>query len=190
MLNREWAMPNSATFEIAPIRALIDRVLTEHPGIWADPFVRDSRFKHRMTFTNDLNNDFAATSHTDAREFLQRLPSDSLDGVLFDPPYSPRQITECYQGVGLKASMTDTQSSFYSTLKQEISRVVRNGGVVVSCCWNSGGIGKSRGFTLTELLLVAHGGWHNDTIVTVERMDRPATLFDGPDGCDSGSCFT
>ena len=171
-------MPNSSTFEIKPIGELINRVLTEHPGTWADPFVRDSRFKHRMAFTNDLNTDFDATSHTDAREFLQSLPTDSLDGVLFDPPYSPRQITECYQGVGLQVSITDTQSAFYTTLKQEISRVVRNGGMVVSCSWNSGGIGKTLGFELVELLLVPHGSWHNDTIVTVERSNCPATLFD------------
>ena len=32
-----------------------------------------------------------------------------------------------------------------------------------------GGIGKQYGFEIIEILLVAHGGWHNDTIVTVER---------------------
>lgn len=31
------------------------------------------------------------------------------------------------------------------------------------------GIGKTRGFEIVEILLVAHGGNHNDTIVTVER---------------------
>jgi len=38
------------------------------------------------------------------------------------------------------------------------------------CCgWDSNGFGKNRGFELIELLLVCHGGRHNDTIVTVER---------------------
>lgn len=31
------------------------------------------------------------------------------------------------------------------------------------------GIGKKNGFEIIEILLVAHGGMHNDTIVTVER---------------------
>jgi hypothetical protein len=35
--------------------------------------------------------------------------------------------------------------------------------------WNSSGIGIKRGFELIEVLLVCHGGSHNDTIVTVER---------------------
>ena len=32
-----------------------------------------------------------------------------------------------------------------------------------------GGIGKNNGFKIVEILLVPHGGWHNDTIVTVEK---------------------
>ena len=31
------------------------------------------------------------------------------------------------------------------------------------------GIGKKYGFEIEEILLVPHGGWHNDTIVVVER---------------------
>ena len=34
--------------------------------------------------------------------------------------------------------------------------------------WNSGGIGKKYGFEIKKILLVAHGGWHNDTICTLE----------------------
>jgi hypothetical protein len=30
-------------------------------------------------------------------------------------------------------------------------------------------MGKGRGYQMEELLLVAHGGAHNDTIVVVER---------------------
>jgi len=47
--------------------------------------------------------------------------------------------------------------------------VIRHGGVVVSCGWNSGGVGKTLGFCLESVLLVPHGGPHNDTIVTVEK---------------------
>ena len=97
-INRKWAMPNSNTFSIKPIREIIDRHLTE--GVWVDPFVRNSPFKDRMTFTNDLNPEFEATHHLDALDFMKTLDDNSVDGVLFDPPYSPRQISECYQGVG------------------------------------------------------------------------------------------
>ena len=40
---------------------------------------------------------------------------------------------------------------------------------MISFGWNSIGFGKNRGFEIIEILLVAHGGTKNDTIVTVER---------------------
>ena len=56
-----------------------------------------------------------------------------------------------------------------ATKKKEISRIVKKGGYVLTFGWNSGGIGKTKGFEIVEILIVAHGGWHNDTIVTVEK---------------------
>lgn len=46
---------------------------------------------------------------------------------------------------------------------------IKPNGLAISCGWNSGGFGKMLGFEIVEILLVAHGGNHNDTIVTVER---------------------
>ena len=57
----------------------------------------------------------------------------------------------------------------YMKSGEEIGRIVNRGGIVISCGWNSGGIGKKYGFEILEILLVPHGGAHNDTIVTVER---------------------
>lgn len=165
-------MPNSQTFRIKPIKELIGTYLSSpelSKGIVIDPFVRDSVFKEKTTYTNDLNPDYEADYHEDALYFLNRWTTDQISVVLFDPPYSPRQITECYQSVGKKVTMTDTQASFWGNMKKAISRIVHKGGIVISCGWNSGGIGRSNGFELEEVLLVPHGGWHNDTIVTVDR---------------------
>ena len=49
-----------------------------------------------------------------------------------------------------------------------ISRIVKIGGKVITFGWNSGGIGYKYGFEIERILLVPHGGWHNDTICTVE----------------------
>jgi len=43
------------------------------------------------------------------------------------------------------------------------------GGFAISFGWNSIGMGKTHGFEIIEILLVCHGGAHNDTIVTVDR---------------------
>ena len=158
-------MPNHNTFSIKPIQILIDKHLND--GKWLDPFSRNSPYKNK-TITNDLNTEFEADYHLEALEFLKQFDDNSIDGVLFDPPYSPRQISECYKNVGRDVHMKDTQSSFYSDRKREVARILKPKGIVICFGWNSGGVGKSLGFELQEILLVAHGGAHNDTICTVE----------------------
>lgn len=167
---RTWAMPNKHTFRINPINDLIERYI--NAGEWIDPFARNSPFNPRCVFTNDLDISAPTTHHLEALDFLNGLVGRLFDGCLFDPPYSPRQISECYKSVGREVHMKDTQSSFYGDRKKAVARLIRDGGVVISCGWNSGGIGKTLGFEIEEILMVPHGGAHNDTIVTVERKVR------------------
>ena len=167
-------MPSSNTFSIKPIRSLVGRVLSNSLRV-CDPFVRNSPFKE-LCISNDLDPEIDACFHMDALDFLRTRKDAEFDALLFDPPYSPRQVSECYKKMGKAVNMQTTQASFWSNLKVEIQRVVAPAGVVVTCGWNSGGVGKKYGFEIEEILLVAHGGWHNDTIVTVERcgVARPA----------------
>lgn len=162
-IQRQWAMPNKNTFDIKPIKELIQSELTN--GIWIDPFANQNKL---ATITNDLNPDFDTDYHMDALDFLKTFQNESVDGVLYDPPYSPRQVTECYQGVGMNVTSETTRASFWGNQKKEISRIVKPGGKVITFGWNSGGIGRKYGFEITRILLVPHGGWHNDTICTVE----------------------
>lgn len=161
-INRVWAMPSSKTFSIKPIREIIDKHIF---GYSIDPFSNDSAI---ALITNDIDPKFNTTYNLDALDFLKLFENNSVDTVLFDPPYSPRQISECYRRLDKSVNMQSTQSSFWGNMKKEIQRIVKIGGKVITCGWNSGGIGKSNGFEIIEILLVAHGGWHNDTIVTIE----------------------
>lgn len=163
-IKRIWAMPNKNTFDIKPIKELILRHLTE--GNWIDPFANNSKL---VNTTNDLNPVYDTDYNLDAVDFLRLFGDSTVDGVLYDPPYSPRQVSECYKQVGLSVNMQTTQASYWTNQKKEISRIVKLGGKVITCGWNSGGIGKKYGFEVVEILLVPHGGWHNDTIVTVEK---------------------
>lgn len=160
-------MPNRNTFRVKPIRELISNYL--NGGIWIDPFARDSIFKEKCTFTNDLNPNFKNTHNLEALEFLKLMDDESCDGILFDPPYSSRQLKECYADIGRDVFSEDTNGSFYSRKKDEIARIIRPGGVCISFCWNSSGMGMKRGFKIVEVMLVCHGSHINDTIVTVER---------------------
>lgn len=162
-ISRKWAMPNSKTFNIKPIEELIKKY--SH-GIIIDPFANNNKL---ATITNDLDIACDTTYHMDATDFLKMFDDCSVDTVLYDPPYSPRQVSECYKKLGKTVDMKTTQASYWSKHKEEISRIVKPGGIVISCSWNSGGVGMKYGFEIQEILLVPHGGWHNDTIVVVEK---------------------
>ena len=163
VIDRKWSMPNSNTFDINPIKELLEKYMF---GFIIDPFANKNKL---ATVTNDLDTKYDTDYHLDALDFLRSFDSNSVDTVLYDPPYSPRQVSECYTKLGQTVNMQTTQASYWSNHKKEIGRIVRPNGVVITCGWNSGGIGKKYGFEIVEILLVPHGGWHNDTIVTVER---------------------
>ncbi len=163
--NRVWAMPNKNTFSIPPIKRLLSEYVKDKT-LWADGFANISKV---AGVTNDLNPEFDTTFHLDALDFYKQFNSNSFDGVLYDPPYSLRQVVEVYKGFGVPVTQETTQSSWRSRHIDEISRIVKLGGVSISFGWNSAGVGKTRGFEIIEILLVAHGGSKNDTIVTVER---------------------
>lgn len=164
-ITRKWAMPSGNTFDIDPIRRLI---LRYHPASCdsIDPFANRNRL---AKITNDIDPAMGCIFSQDALEFLKERSTNSADLVLFDPPYSPRQVAECYKAMGLTVNMETTQASFWAALKDEIARILRPGGYCISAAWNSNGIGITRGFQQVEILLVAHGGQHNDTIITVEQ---------------------
>lgn len=162
-IERIWSMPNKNTFEVKPIHDLIVEEMTD--GTWIDPFANRNKL---ATITNDLSEEFDTDYHLDALDFMKIFSDASVDGVLYDPPYSPRQVSECYNNVGFNVTWDTTKASFWGNHKREISRIVKIGGKVITFGWNSGGIGYKYGFEITRILMVPHGGWHNDTICTVE----------------------
>lgn len=163
VINRVWAMPNKNTFDIKPIKSLISQYFHKNS---IDPFANKNRI---ASITNDLDAGFNCNFSLDAIDFLKSFGAESIDLVLYDPPYSPRQVSECYKKHGKTVNMATTQASYWAKQKTEIGRIVKPNGHVITCGWNSGGIGMKYGFKIVEILIVPHGGWHNDTIVTVER---------------------
>jgi hypothetical protein len=161
--SRIWAMPSRETFTILPIAELVARYVGDGKG-WADPFAGNNS---PAEFTNDLNPQTRAKSHLNANDFANSL-STGLTGVIHDPPYSLRQLKECYDDIGASLSSDETKT-FPWRVKEILAPKVRPGGLAICCGWNSGGFGERKGFELVEILMVPHGRSHNDTIVTVER---------------------
>lgn len=165
IITREWCMPNSNTFDIKPIKNLIGRYFSDEM-FSIDPFANKNKI---AKITNDIDKSYDTDYHLDAFDFLKQFPNKSVDFVFYDPPYSPRQITEVYQKMQMSVNMQTTQASYWSKQKSEIGRICKPNSYVLTCSWNSGGIGKKYGFEIVEILMVAHGGWHNDTICVIEK---------------------
>ena len=139
---RAWAMPNHKTFTIKPIKELIEQERIE--GKFVD------LFPHPYS--------------EDALSFLKFTPSNCVFFMLYDPPYSQRQLFEMYKGLGQNLQ---SNAAYFKELDSEIHRVMAPGGKVIKFGWNSKKI--SRHFEIDRILLVSHGAAHNDTIVTVQR---------------------
>lgn len=179
VMNRTWAMPSADTLSIPPIRQLVKKYLHD-AKVSVDPFARNCTW---ATYTNDLNPDTAAEYHLDAGEFLRTLINKGVraQAVIFDPPYSLQQAKQVYQNVGRKFLLEDAQQvGRWSAEKEVIAKLLKPRGVCMSFGWHSNAMGEKRGFEIVEILLVAHGSAHNDTICTVERkLATPPTLFEG-----------
>ena len=130
-----------------------------------DPFANNSKI---ATITNDLNPDFNTDFHMDALDFLKMFSNESVDVVLYDPPYSPRQVSESYKNIGKEVTALDTSANWRKKHLDEIQRILKPNGIAICFGWNTNGVGKTRGFEMVEVLIVAHGGSHNDTLCTVE----------------------
>ena len=143
-------MPNSNTFEINCIHKLIYKYLK--PDMFSvDPFSNKNRI---AKFTNDIDPQFdtGGDKHNcmDALKYLKLLYNNNVDLLLYDPPYSVRQVSECYKKVGLTVNMETTQSSYWTKQKNEIARIIKPDGIVISFGWNSQGIGKVLGFEVMK----------------------------------------
>lgn len=164
-ISKTWAMPNGNTFSIAPIKAFVKEAIDGASCI-VDPFAKDSTYG---TITNDLNPTTQAQYHMDALDFLRTLPSDYADVVLIDPPYSITQAAQLYKRYGAeKLEINVANMRYWAEIKNEASRVLKKGGQALCFGWNTNGLGKNRGFTMTDILIVSHGGSKNDTLCTRE----------------------
>ena len=161
IISRVFSHPNKHTFKMTHVKKLLTRYNAGRG--WIDPFCGESNIAE---FRNDLNpKNIYAQEHKTAKEYCSNIKG-SFVGVLFDPPYSEEQ---CLRKYSPKFKGTAGRAEYWGKCKDEISRIISHGGLAISFCWDSCGMGVGRGFKIKEILLVCHGACHNDTIVTVER---------------------
>lgn len=172
---REWAMPSADTFSVPVIGEMVKRYLAT-AKVSCDPFARNKRW---ATHTNDLNPKTEAEHHMDAEAFMVMLAEKGVkcDVAIFDPPYSPRQISECYKEAGITVGMKETQNAaLYARMKSALLPILTPDAIVLSFGWNSAGMGKKHGFEQIEILLCCHGAAHNDTICLAEQRTQGSLI--------------
>jgi hypothetical protein len=170
-INRIWEMPNKWTFQIPTVKQILQKYNVGKG--WVDPFAGECS---PAEITNDLNPDRPTKFHMHALEFCKQLQGE-YNGCLFDPPYSLRQVKECYDQIGIQALSMDDTNYFPNNVKEEIAHKIIPGGIVICFGWNSLGFGLNLNFEMLEIFLIPHGGKHNDTIVTVEQKSDQQSLF-------------
>jgi hypothetical protein len=185
-----WTPANAKTFNIPPIRALLDEEVSIPTDrdvetkdcfewVWCDPFAGRMVDFLPTVFSNDLNPSTDVPHHFDALNYLKQFQDNLFAGCLFDPPYSITQANEHYKDYGADLMPEHAGNKwmwYWARCKDEIARIVRASGKVICFGWNSMGMGGRRGFEMKRILLVPHGGSRNDTIVTVETKTNQRRL--------------
>lgn len=119
-----------------------------------DPFSNNKtqRMQGTCLTTNDLNPKFDATYDMEANDFGEKMYEEGFlfDLVLFDPPYSLRQLKDCYEGIGKELEQWQSHN-MWGRCKDALAKCVRPGGYVISLGWSTHGFGTSRGFEKQEV---------------------------------------
>lgn len=115
----------------------------------------------------DSNIDMLAHHYMDALEFCRGYrPSDPdwrFGTVVLDPPYAYRKSMEMYEG---------HVASPFKQLKDALLPIISDNARVITLGYHSVSMGRGRGFEVSEILLMSHGGAIHDTIATVEDRIR------------------
>ena len=168
----------SDTCSCLEVLGVVQKYLLRTGGNTVDVFARNQRL---CKWTNDINEKTAAEFHLDSLDFCRLLVAkkERVDLVLFDPPFSPTQAKRQYEECGLELPKRVAQACGWSKEKDEIKKLMKEGGYFISLGWNTVGMGTGRGFYGVELVVVNHGSGHNDTLVYVEQkfQDRTRKLL-------------
>jgi hypothetical protein len=177
-ITRKWAMPSADTFSVPAMGEFVKSYLRKSK-VSIDPFARNKRW---ATYTNDLNPETEAEHHMLALDFLKMLRDKGVqaDLVIFDPPYTINQVKVAYEsfGAGVFTSYDAHNAVRWTDEKEVVYDLLVPGGVFLQFGYNSCGLGKNGNCKIEEILLVAHGPAHYDTISMAERKiaHQPALM--------------
>lgn len=183
MISMEYELTNITAhpFENPHVTRLIDRVISywnyhnkELTIRIVDPFCNNKTTRRQGSThtTNDLNPKFNADYCMEFNDFGEHMLelNKEFDLVLFDPPYSLRQLKEQYEGIGKDLELWQTHN-MWKRGKDALAKCVSIGGYVISFGWNTKGFGKKRGFEKTHILVLEQAASEDryNLLITVEK---------------------
>jgi hypothetical protein len=152
--------PSVYTFEMPKVKLWVESVCVGKTlNLFARKILLDID-EYRVDIDRNAN----ANKYCDAYEFISRWDGELFSTVLLDPPYNLRKSREKYGGRYIGS---------FTKIKNYIPSIIKHGGKVVTFGYDTVGMSKKRGFTKTDILVVCHGGDHNDTLAVVERYVQP-----------------
>ena len=118
---------------------------------------------------NDLDSTINSNYHLEALDFLRTFSNNSADIILYDPPTDPTRMKFYFDKLNLKIDKRYTRTEYWSKLKKEISRILKKDGYAISIGYNSGGIGKTNGFNIEDILILSHISFNRDIFCVIEK---------------------
>jgi len=153
-----------------------------------DPFARESfTTKHNQGqkwITNDINEMMPTLYHLEAHEFAHMMneQEQSVDLVLFDPPYNLSQLKRQYDDIGKDLPHWQTLNP-WGGCKDMLAEVVRVGGYAVSMGFGSRcRFGDRRGFTVQAIYNIEPSGTenrYNVQLVVEKKTQHKLSAFEG-----------
>jgi hypothetical protein len=131
-------------------------------GMGCDPFARNCQL---ATFTNDLDENTMADENKPAIEFLQQFETDSMDYVIFDPPFSQRQSDDHYDGIGNNLYASD--GKMISDCLDEAARIIKPHGYLLKFGYNCNTFHHNMVLVKLWIIQKVHRTHNNSTIVSL-----------------------
>jgi len=146
------------TFQVPKIQKWVEQVSTGKVLNLFAGITRLNLDETRIDLDQETNPDYCM----DALEYVRLAAEQNLfyDTVILDPPYTYRKSMEMYKG---------HIASPFKQLKDELCGIIKLGSKIITFGYHSNSMGRIRGFELTHVLLICHGGAQHDTIAIVEE---------------------
>jgi len=153
--------PNRWTFSSDKIRGEVESALE---GRVLNACAGKTKLQHQdEIIRNDLNPDRDADYHVDVCDISDKIGADSVDTVVYDPPFSTEQAGSSYDGVNV---------AHEGQAMREIDTVLRPGGRVIKFGFSTTTMPGELDYTRELVVIFNTLGRMNDWLMTVDKRQN------------------